>query len=206
MSGLLVGATADRDPFGSRRKVDLYDAKADAEAVLAALGAPARAQINRKLDPWWHPGRAGNIALGPNILASFGELHPRILREMDVKGPAVAFTVRIASIPFPKSQSTARPPLQISEFQAVERDFAFVVDPRVEAMTLVNAALGADKALIERVSVFDQFTGLEDGRKSIAITARLQPRDRTLTDAEIEEVSQKIIDKVTRATGGSLRG
>lgn len=205
LTGLLVGSTAPRDPFGSRRKVDLYDAKADAEAVLNAVGAPAKAQVNRKLDGWWHPGRAGNIALGPNVLATFGEIHPRVLRDLDVKGPAVGFTIRIANIPFPKTGTATRPALEIAELQAVERDFAFVVDPRVEALTLVNAAQGADKALIERVIVFDQFTGLEDGMKSIAISARLQPRDKTLTDAEIEAVSQKIIDKVKKATGGVLR-
>lgn len=205
ISGLLVGQTAPRDPFGSRRKVDLFDAKADAEAVLAAINAPAKAQINRKLDPWWHPGRAGNIALGPNILATFGELHPRILRALDVRGPAVAFTVRIANVPFPKVRSATRPALATSEFQAVERDFAFVVAPQVEALTLVNAAAGADKALIDSVTVFDQFTGLEGGGKSIAITTRLQPRDKTLTDADIEAVCQKIIDKVQKATGGILR-
>ena len=205
ISGLLVGATAPRDPFGSRRKVDPFDAKADAEAILTAIGAPARAQVNRKLDGWWHPGRAGNIALGPNTLATFGELHPRVLRAMDVKGPAVAFTVRIAAVPFPKLRTPARPALEASDLQAVERDFAFVVDAGVEALTLVNAAAGADKALIQQVSVFDQFTGLEGRRKSIAITARLQPRDKTLTEAEIEAVSHKIIDKVQKATGGTLR-
>lgn len=205
LSGLMIGNTAPRDPFGSRRKVDLYDAKADAEAVLAILGAPAKVQVNRKLDPWWHPGRAGNIALGPNVLATFGELHPRILRALDVKGPAVAFTVRIANVPFPKTRTATRPALVLPELQAVERDFAFVVDPQVEALTLVNAAAGADKGLIDSVTVFDQFTGLEGGRKSIAITARLQPRDKTLTDADIEAVSQKIIDKVRKATGGTLR-
>lgn len=205
LSGLMVGATAPRDPFGSRRKVDLYDAKADAEAVLAAIGAPAKAQINRKLDGWWHPGRAGNIALGPNILATFGEIHPRVLKAMGVKGAAVGFTVHIGNVPFPKTRATTRPALQILDLQAVERDFAFVVDPKVEATTLVNAAAGADKTLIERVSVFDQFVGLEDGRKSIAISVRLQPRDKTLTDAEIEAVCQKIIDKVTKASGGTLR-
>ncbi|AUH32860.1 phenylalanine--tRNA ligase subunit beta [Paracoccus tegillarcae] len=205
LSGLLVGATAPRDPFASRRKVDLYDAKADAEAILQTIGAPAKAQINRKLDGWWHPGRAGNIALGPNVLATFGEIHPKVLREMDVKGPAVGFTIHIASVPFPKSKMPTRPALQASGLQAVERDFAFVVDGQIEALALVNAAQGADKALIERVTVFDQFTGLDDGKKSIAITARLQPRDKTLTDAEIEAVSQKIIEKVQKATGGTLR-
>ncbi|KEP71218.1 phenylalanyl-tRNA synthetase subunit beta [Thioclava dalianensis] len=210
-SGLLVGQAGPRDPWGSRRPVDLYDAKADLEAVLGAIGAPARAQINRKLDGWWHPGRAGTLALGPNVMASFGEIHPKILREMDVKGPAVAFTIWLENVPFPKKKGAARPALGSSDLQAVERDFAFVVDAQVEAITAVNAALGADKKLIESVQVFDQFTGpkaeaqMGAGKKSIALSVRLQPRDATLTEAEIETVSGKIVDKVSKATGGSLR-
>ncbi|RWR26557.1 phenylalanine--tRNA ligase subunit beta [Sinirhodobacter populi] len=210
-TGLLVGASAPRDPWGSRRPVDVYDAKADAEAVLAAIGAPARVQINRKLDAWWHPGRAGNIALGPNVLATFGEVHPKVLREMGVKGPAVAFTIRLENAPFPKVKTPTRPALVLSDLHAVERDFAFVVDTTVEAMTAVNAAYGADKALIAGVSVFDQFTGpkaeeqMGAGKKSLALSVRLQPKDKTLTDAEIEAVSAKIIDKVSKATGGTLR-
>ncbi|MBW7056084.1 phenylalanine--tRNA ligase subunit beta [Paracoccus bogoriensis] len=206
LSGLLVGQIAPRDPFGSRRKVDIYDAKADVEAVLATIGAPAKAQINRKLDAWWHPGRAGNIALGPNVLATFGEVHPRILREMDVKGPAVAFTIHLAAIPFPKTRTPTRPALELSGFQAVERDFAFVTAPEVEALTLVNAALGADKTLIRQVSVFDQFTGLEGGAKSIGLTVRMQAADKTLTEAEIEAVAAKVVEKVHKATGATLRG
>lgn len=205
LTGILVGQSGPRDPFGLRRKVDIYDAKADAEAILAQIGAPAKAQINRKLDGWWHPGRAGNIALGPNALATFGEIHPKVLRHFGIKGAAVGFTVRIAAVPLPKVRTPSRPALVLSDLQAVERDFAFVVDAGVEALALVNAAAGADKALIERVSVFDQFLGLEGGKKSIAITARLQPRDKTLTDAEIEAVSARIVEKVTKATGGTLR-
>ncbi|MEZ5777268.1 MAG: phenylalanine--tRNA ligase subunit beta [Paracoccaceae bacterium] len=211
-TGLLVGATTPRDPFGSRRPVDLYDAKADAEAVLSAIGAPAKMQINRKAQGWWHPGRSGVMALGPNVLAVFGEIHPLVLRQMDVKGPAVGFTVWVEAVPFPKAKSVTRAALAISDLQAVERDFAFVVDSGVEALNVVNAAQGADKALIEAVSVFDQFSGekaeaqMGAGKKSLAITVRLQPRDRTLTDEEIEAVSAKIVEKVGRATGGVLRG
>ena len=210
-AGLLVGASAPRDPFASRRPVDLYDAKADVEAVLAAIGAPARVQINRKVAGWFHPGRSGTIALGPNALASFGEVHPKVLREMGVKGPAVAFTIWIEAVPFPKAKTPTRPALALSDLQAVERDFAFVVDAGVEALTAVNAAMGADKALIEAVSVFDQFTGAKAeeqmgaGKKSIALSVRLQPRDKTLTDAEIEAVAAKVVDKVTKATGGVQR-
>ncbi len=210
-AGLLVGAAAQRDPHGSRRMVDLFDARADAEAVLAALGAPARSQITRKVADWWHPGRSGVIGLGPTLMASFGEVHPRVLHAMDVKGPAVAFTILIANIPAPKVKTPTRPALAISDLQAVDRDFAFVVDAKVEALTAVNAALGADKVLIESVRVFDQFTGdkaeaqMGQGRKSIALTVRLQPVTATLTEAEIEAVSAKIIEKVAKATGGSLR-
>ncbi|WP_323038300.1 phenylalanine--tRNA ligase subunit beta [Gemmobacter sp.] len=211
-AGLLVGQSAPRDPWASRRPVDLFDAKADAEAVLAALGAPARAQIGRKVPGWWHPGRSGVIALGPNTMAVFGEVHPKVLREMGVKGPAVAFTIWPANVPQPKAKSASRGALTISDLQAVERDFAFVVDAGTEALTIVNAAQGADKALIESVCVFDQFTGdkaeaqMGAGKKSVAITVRLQPTDRTLTDKDIEAVAAKVIEKVAKATGGTLRG
>ena len=212
-TGLLIGASAPRDPFGSRRPVDLYDAKADAEAVLSAIGAPSRVQIGRTVPNWFHPGRAGVMTLGPKlVLATYGELHPAVLKAMDVKGPAVAFTVLIANAPLPKAKSPARPALTISGLQAVERDFAFVVDQAVEALALVNAALGADKALIESVKLFDEFTGdkaesqMGRGKKSLAITVRLQPQDRTLTEEEIEAVSVRIVDKVGKAVGGVLRG
>jgi phenylalanyl-tRNA synthetase beta chain len=210
-TGLLIGAAAARDPHGSRRMVDVYDAKADAEAVLAAIGAPARAQITRKTAAWWHPGRSGVVGLGPNTLATYGEVHPRVLAAMDVKGPAVAFTILIGNVPLPKVRTPTRPALAISDLQTVERDFAFVVDQGVEALTLVNAAVGADKALIADVRVFDQFTGdkaaaqMGAGKKSLAIAVRLQPADKTLTEAEIEAVSARIIDKVSKATGGILR-
>ena len=130
---------------------------------------------------------------------------------MDVKGPAVAFTVHVANVPLPKVKTPTRPALNLSDLQAVERDFAFVVDAGVEALTIVNAAQGADKALIESVRVFDQFAGdkaeaqMGAGKKSVAITARLQPRDKTLTDKDIEAVAAKIVDKVAKATGGTLR-
>ena len=210
-TGILTGATAARDPHASRRLVDLYDAKADAEAVLAALGAPARVQITRKTAAWWHPGRVGMIALGPTALATYGEIHPKILQALDVKGPVMAFTILLANIPLPKVKTPARPALAISDLQAVDRDFAFIMDARVEALTAVNAALGADKTLIVSVRVFDQFAGdqaeaqMGTGKKSIALTVRLQPQDKTLTDAEIESVAARIIEKVGKATGGTLR-
>jgi len=208
VTGLLIGHTGPKDVHGARRAVDVYDAKADAEAVLAALGAPAKVQIRRDAAAWWHPGRSGTMALGKNTLCVFGEIHPKILSAMDVKGPAVGFTIWPDAIPAKRAKGTARPALKLSDLQAVERDFAFVVDAKVEALTLVNAAAGADKALIEDVRVFDEFIGgaLGEDKKSIAVTVRLQPKDATLKDADIEAVSAKIVEKVTKATGGTLRG
>ncbi|MDY6857997.1 MAG: phenylalanine--tRNA ligase subunit beta [Pseudomonadota bacterium] len=208
-SGLLVGHSGPRDVHGARRPVDVFDAKADLEAVLSAIGAPAKAQILRGAPDFWHPGRSGQICLGPKkVLAAFGELHPRVLAALDVKGPAVGFTLFLEQPPFPKNKAAARPALAVSDLQAVERDFAFVVDAGVEALTLVNAAAGADKALIEEVRVFDEFIGgaLGEGKKSLAITVRLQPTDATLKEKDIEAVAAKIVEKVGKATGGVLRG
>lgn len=209
VSGLLVGRTGPKDVHGASRPVDVYDVKADAEAILAAMGAPAKVQIMRGASDWWHPGRHGKICLGPKkVLGVFGEVHPRVLAAMDVKGPAMAFTLWPDEVPMPRKSGASKGALTISDLQAVERDFAFVVDAEVEALTLVNAAQGADKALIEDVHVFDEFIGgsLGEGKKSLAITVRLQPTDKTLKEADIEAVSAKVVEKVTKATGGVLRG
>ncbi|WP_299566158.1 phenylalanine--tRNA ligase subunit beta [uncultured Sulfitobacter sp.] len=209
VSGLLVGRTGPKDVLGAARDVDVFDVKADAEAILAAIGAPAKVQILRGAAEWWHPGRHGMICLGPKkVLGVFGELHPKVLAQMDVKGPAMAFTLWPGEVPLPRKSGATRPALKTSDLQAVERDFAFVVDAHVEALTLVNAAMGADKTLIEDVRVFDEFIGgsLGEGKKSLALTVRLQPVGQTLKDAEIEGVAAKVVQKVTKATGGTLRG
>jgi phenylalanyl-tRNA synthetase beta chain len=177
------------------------------------MGAPARTQILRDVPGWWHPGRAGRITLGPKItLALFGEVHPRILAAYDIKGPAVALTCWPARVPLPRRSGATRPALEAAGLQFVERDFAFVVDAEMEAARLVQAAQGAHKALIEDVRVFDEFTGpqaeeqMGPGKKSLALTVRLQPREATLKEAEIEAVSAAIVRQVEKATKGVLRG
>ena len=209
VAGLLVGRAVPRNVHGPARDADAFDAKAAAEDVLAALGAPAGVQVLRGGADWWHPGRHGRVCLGPKkTLGTFGELHPRVLQALDVKGPAVAFTLWPEEIPAPRRAGAARPALAASDLQAVDRDFAFVVDDRVEAAKLVSAARGADKTLIEDVQVFDEFAGgaLGEGRKSLALSVRLQPRETTMTEAEIEAVSARIVEKVKAATGAELRG
>ena len=157
----------------------------------------------------WHPWRHGKICLGPKkVLGVFGELHPRVVSALDLKGPVMGFTLWPDEVPMPRKSGATRPALEARDLQAVERDFAFVVDAQVEALTLTNAAAGADKALIEDVRVFDEFIGgsLGDGKKSLAITVRLQPKAATLTEKDIEAVAAKIVAKVAAATGGVLRG
>ena len=208
-----VGATTPRHWSGARRPVDLYDAKADAEAVLSALGAPvARLTVAREAPDWFHPGRSAALKLGPkNTLAVFGELHPKVIRAMDLRGSAVAVMVYLEALPQPKARATTRPALIASNLQTVERDFAFVVDAQIEATAIVRAARAADKKLIDAVEVFDLFDGkraaeqLGEGKKSVAIAVHLQPSDATLTEAEIEVVAERIIAGVTKATGGALR-
>jgi phenylalanyl-tRNA synthetase beta chain len=208
VAGLLVSRAQPKGVHGAARPYDVFDAKADLEALLSTLGAPSKLGIRRDGPAWWHPGRHGVVTLGPKtVLAEFGELHPRILKALDVKGPVVAFVLWPDAIPLPRATGRARPKLDASDLQAVERDFAFVVDARTEAQALVQAAQGADKALIAEVRVFDAFQGgaLSEGQKSLALTVRLQPREATLTEAEIDRVSKAVIDKVTKATGATLR-
>ncbi len=205
-----AGETAERHWAKKPRPVDLFDAKADLMAVLDALGAPVGSLQTVAEGPgWYHPGRVGSLQLGPkNRIASFGEMHPRVLREMDVEGPVVAFEIDLGAIPLPKSARTTRPALDVSDLQAVRRDFAFVVDGAIAAEQIVRAARGADKALISDVDVFDVFAGeaIGEGRKSVAVEITLQPRDKTLTDEEIDAVSQRIVGAVEKATGAQLRG
>jgi phenylalanyl-tRNA synthetase beta chain len=191
-------------------EVDAFDAKADALAVLAAAGAPAQAlQVVPGGAPWLHPGRSGTIQIGPqNVLGYFGELHPRALEALDAEGPLVGFEVILEKIPEPRARATrARPVLELSPFQPVERDFAFVVDRAIHAADILRAAQSVDRRLITNVTVFDVYegAGIEPGKKSIAIAVTLQPREKTMTDAEIEAVAGKIVTEVGKRTGGVLR-
>jgi phenylalanyl-tRNA synthetase beta chain len=188
---------------------DAFAVKADALAVLdAASRQPIAAPVQPGAPSWYHPGRSGTLALGPKIIGYFGELHPRIISAFDLKGAVAGFEVFLDSIPEPKARPTkAKGKLEVSDLMPLERDFAFVLDASTSADQVVKAARGADRALIEQVDVFDVYEGkgVPEGKKSLAIAVRLQPKERTLTDAEIETVAQKIVNAVSKATGGVLR-
>ena len=195
---------------GAAKGVDVFDAKSDALSVLEALGLAAdKVQVTRKAPDWYHPGRSGALQLGPKtILGHFGELHPETLKTLDLAGPIAVFEVFLDRIPVPRRKGTAKGPLVTSDYQPVQRDFAFLVDKAVEASAVVKAAEGAEKSLISRVSVFDVFEGqgVPAGKKSLAIEITLKPLDRTLTETDIEQVAQKVVAQVKKATGGELRG
>lgn len=214
-AGIRSGQTGPRHWAAKPRPVDAFDAKADALALLSALGLSSdNVQVVAEAPAWYHPGRSGALKLGPKtVLAWFGELHPGTLRKLDAEGPVAAFEVFLDALPAPKAKgSKARPMLRPSPFQPVERDFAFVLDVNVEAAKVVAAVKTAGKDLvagasIAAVSVFDvyQGPGVPEGKKSLAISVKLQPKDRTLTDAEIDAIGQRIVAAVSKATGATLR-
>jgi len=207
-AGIRIGRTGPKRWDDPGRPVDAFLAKADALAALAAAGAAAEnLQVSTEVPEWYHPGRAGTLRLGPKILGYFGEIHPGVLREMDVDGPAAGFEIFVDQVPLPKSRR-GRAPLKLSPFQPVERDFAFTVDAGLPAETLLRAARGVDKKLVAEVRLFDVYegAGLGEGKKSLAITVVLQPEEATLTEAALEAFSQKLVAAVEKATGGALRG
>ncbi|MGB6118549.1 MAG: phenylalanine--tRNA ligase subunit beta [Mesorhizobium sp.] len=202
---------AGRSWSGNASTVGVFDAKSDAFAALEACGAPVdRLTVETGAPGWYHPGRSGVIKLGPKtVLGHFGEFHPKTLETLDADGPIAGFEVFVDAVPEAKAKATrTKPRLDLSPFQSVKRDFAFVVPRETQAATIIRAALGADKKLITGVNVFDIFEGasIGEGRKSVAIEVAIQPVDKTLTDEDFEALSGRIVDNVKKQTGGELRG
>ena len=205
-AGVRHGATP-RHWAEASRGVDAMDAKGDALAVLTALGVPMAAlQVTADAPGFYHPGRSGVVRQGPKtVLATFGEIHPKVLEALDLPGPAVAFEVFLDAVAEPKRRKKGAPDLPA--FQPLRRDFAFIVEDKVAAEALLRAARGADKALITDVALFDVYRGkgVPEGSKSLAIQVTLQPREATLTDAQIEAVADRVVAAVAKATGAVLR-
>ena len=211
-SGVRMGDAVTRSWNAPLRAVDVFDVKADLLALIAALGAPAdRLTVKGEAPGWYHPGRSGVLGFGPkNPVAHFGELHPEVIAAMDLEAPVAAFELRIENLPRSRG-GRGRPPFEAPNYQAVERDFAFVASTDVTAAEILRAARGAEKSLIESVRIFDVFGGPEaerqlgKDRKSVAITVRLQPRGGTLEESEIGRVSEAVVAAVIQATGAELR-
>lgn len=204
---LLAGERSPRDWRGGKAVAfDTFDAKAEVLAALAAAGAPVdRLQVMGEASDWYHPGRSGRLCLGPKqALAEFGELHPRIARHFDLRGAVMVAEIFLDALPPAKGGKRARAAYRPNPLQAVERDFAFVVDAGASADALLRAVRGADKAAIVDVSLFDLFD-MGDGRKSLAVSVTLQPQERSFTDEELEALSAKIVAAAQKAVGAVLR-
>jgi phenylalanyl-tRNA synthetase beta chain len=209
-AGIRVGQNHGRHWAEPPRPVDVFDARADALALLASCKLNADAvRVIADGPGHYHPGRRGRLMLGPQtILAEFGELHPAIARDLDITGRAVGFEVFLDRLPRPKAKpGRSRTPLKASPFPPVDRDFALVVAAEVAAESLLSAIRGADKSLIREVTLFDVYEGqgVGDGMKSLAVAVRLQAQDHTLTEAEIEAAAKRIVAAAAKATGATLR-
>ena len=207
-AGVRSGSTA-RHWSRPTAVVDVFDAKRDAIAALEAAGAPVEnLQVFTEVPGHYHPGRAGTLRLGPkNILAAFGEIHPKMLKALDVDGAVVGFEVFLDKIPAKRGKSAAKGALQVSNLQAVERDFAFLMDADKQVFDLVRAVKGADKSHISGVNVFDVYEGkgVPEGQKSIAVSVMLEPKDETFADKDIEAISGKVVAAAAKAVGATLR-
>lgn len=194
---------------GKNDKVDLYDVKADVIAMLNGIGERAeRFQTVAQAPSHYHPGRSGTLQLGPkNIIAHFGEIHPRILKAFGINEVIVAFEITLNAIPEAKQKKIGKSALNLSNLLEVKRDLAFIVDDNVQAVKLMNAVIGADKKQINSVTLFDVYAGsnMPEGKKSLAVEFSIKQSDKTLTDEEITVIMNKVIAKVEKATGGSLR-
>ena len=208
-AGLLVGRARSKTPHDEPREFDSFDVKADIEAILASLGLAIEDPLGVKRggESWWHPERSGQYCLGTTIIGTFGEIHPRILRDMKFRDPAVALAINLTEIPLPTRVGTAREPLRISNLQTAERHFSFIVKNDVGAEDVAIAAATADIELIKSVHPIDEFSGgdLGTGAKSISIAICLEPIASTLTNDEIKAVCDKVVKKVEEDTGGILR-
>lgn len=208
-SGVRAGQTSFKDWAHTARDYDVYDVKADALAVIAAAKGPfENPQITTDAPSYYHPGRSGVIRLGKNVLACFGEIHPAILKTMDIKTRVVAFEVNLNNIPLPRQNTgKAKKKLELSAFQPVDKDLAFVVNKDVTAANIIAAAKNADRNHITDVRIFDIYEGsnLPENKKSVAISLTFQPTEQTFTDKDIENLMNKVIVEVGKKTGGELR-
>ena len=208
-AGIRVGQTSKKHWTGEARAYDVFDVKADALAAIAAANGPfENAQITTDAPKYYHPGRSGVLRLGKNVLAYFGELHPSVTKKIGLKQRVYAFEVYMDNIPLPRdAQSKAKKKLELSQFQPVDKDLAFVVDKKVKAIDVITAAKTADRNTITDVRIFDLYEGenLPEDKKSIAISVTFQPQEKTFSDQELDVLMKKVEMAVCNKTGGQLR-
>ena len=209
ITGLRSGFNQQRNLYANHRPVDLYDSKADIFNILAEMGLdPNKLQyLTDNLPIYYHPGRSAALALGKNIIGYFGELHPKIIQSYSLNNNAVGFELFIDNIPLSKPKFGRKGNLQVSDYQSVTRDFAFIIDQNIMVDSIIRSISQVDKKLIKDINIFDIYAGkgIEDGKKSVAFSVTIQASDHTLADSEIEQLCQKIIETISQNTKGTLR-
>ncbi|MEQ1705231.1 MAG: phenylalanine--tRNA ligase subunit beta, partial [Rickettsiales bacterium] len=211
-AGIRIGSAENNNCDGGlftqiNRKVNAMDAKADVVAVLQTLGVNKLEISTNNLPAYYHPNRSGSFVLGKTVLGYFGEIHPKIAKLFDIEETVASFEIFLEALPVSRSKGTAKPSLKLSDYQAVERDFAFIVDENITAATIEKEINKAEKTLITNVEIFDVYSGkgVDSGKKSVAVKVTLQSFERTLTDAEITTVSNAILVAAGKGFGGILR-
>ena len=209
LTGLRTGVNNERNHYGDYRKVDSFDSKSDIFNILNEMGVdPTKLQyVTNNLPSYYHPGRSAGLALGKNILGYFGELHPKIIKSYSLTGNAVGFELFLDNVPLSKPKFGRKAALQISDYQMVERDFAFIMDKTIPSDAIIKTVSQIDKKLIQNVNIFDIYSGkgIDEDKKSIAFSVSIQASDHTLSEQEIEQLCQKIIEAVSKNTNGVLR-
>ncbi len=210
LAAIRSGYNKERNIYNDRRKMDIFDAKLDILTILEELGIDsAKPQIStNNLPKYYHPQRSATLSLGKNILGYFGQLHPKIIKAYDLENDIVAFELFLDNVPATKSKLGRKGLLQISDYQAIKRDFAFLVDKDTAVELITRSIIQIDKKFIKSAEIFDIYSGkgIEENKKSVAITVTIQAPDHTLLEEEIDLLSNKIISLVITNTGATLRG
>ena len=209
VAGIVIGKEGDKNHYKKPRDLDMYDVKADIYAFLEECNfSPENIALETKNIPtYFHPAKSAALTLGKTIIGFMGEIHPLVLREFDIATKVMAFEIFLHSIPQAKIKKIKRLSPTYSDLQIVERDFSFVLEADIPASNVIRAVSSVDRKLIKEVKIFDVYAGsnIEEGKKSIAISVKIEPQEKTLTDQEIEALSQKIIENVGKITGGYIR-
>ena len=208
ISGIRYGKTGNKDWTNSSREFDWLDVKADVEAVIKLCGMdPSKIQLKRSVSNYYHPGRSGIFSLGKNEVARFGEIHPLILEHFNLKINVVGFEINIENIPLPKKISSTKKLLILESLQDVKREFSFIIDKTISSGEITRCISSVDKEKIQEVRVFDLYEGekIDKDKKSFGVTLVLQPREKSFSDDQLEELSKTIINTVSSKLGGFLR-
>lgn len=190
------------------RAVDVFDLKADLEVVLKNMGLALESCRMSKCDlGYYHPGRSATLFLGKNIIAHFGQIHPRVINNMGLEIPVMAFEINLKNVPLSKERFGRRDEFTPSPFQVSERDYAFVMDKSQAAGEVASYIKGLDKQLVKAVEIFDVYQGdkVEPGKKSVAIKVYLQSPERTLTEEDLKTFSDKVVSTVEQKFAAKLR-